>query len=152
VIAHLTTILLVEDNPRDAELTMTALAEHNLANHVTLVRDGAEALDFMYRRGAFAGRPNGHPILVLLDLKLPIVDGLVVLRQIKSDAQMRLIPVVILTSSAEECDLVKSYQLGVNAYVVKPVNFHEFVDAVRELGMFWGLINKYPPGAKSIET
>jgi two-component system response regulator len=140
-------ILLVEDSPRDAELALDALATNHLANEVFHVRDGADALDYLYRRGQFAGRPNGEPAMVLLDLKMPKVDGLEVLRQIKGDPALKMIPVVVMTSSREEQDLLNSYQLGVNAYVVKPVQFHEFVDAVRQVGGFWGVLNEPPPGS-----
>ena len=143
-------ILLVEDDPKDVELTLTALEEYNLANEVVLARDGEEALDYLYRRGEFATRSNGNPAVLLLDLKLPKVNGLEVLQQLKSDERLRLIPVVVLTSSHEEKDMVTSYRLGVNAYVVKPVNFHDFVNAIRELGIFWAIINEPPPG--SIKT
>ncbi len=139
-------ILLVEDNPNDAELTLTALAKHNLANDVTWVHDGEEALDFLYCRGKHAGESCNNLAVVLLDLKLPKVDGLEVLRTIKSDDRLRSIPVVVLTSSREERDLVESYRLGVNAYVVKPVDFAEFMNAVKELGVFWALVNEPPPG------
>jgi CheY-like chemotaxis protein len=138
-------ILLVEDNANDAELTMEALAEHKLANEVDLVRDGVEALDYLYRRGNFAGREDGNLAVILLDLKLPKVDGLEVLRQIKADETLKLIPVVVLTSSREEKDVIESYRLGVNAYVVKPVDFSEFINAVKELGFFWAIINEPPP-------
>lgn len=138
-------ILLVEDNPNDAELTLEALSRHNLANDVTWVHDGAEALDYMYCRGKFEGGSCNELVVILLDLKLPKVDGLEVLRTIKSDERLRIIPVVVLTSSREEKDLVESYKLGVNAYVVKPVNFSDFINAVRELGVFWALINEPPP-------
>ena len=144
-------ILLVEDNPNDVELTLEGLSEYNLANDVQVVRDGEEALDYLYYRGKFAGRINNNPIVVLLDLKLPKIDGIEVLRQIKSDEKLRLIPVVILTSSNEESDKVKSYKLGVNAYVVKPINFHEFTDAIRELGIFWAIINEPPPGSARLK-
>jgi CheY-like chemotaxis protein len=140
-------ILLVEDDPRDVELTLTALEDHKLANEVTVVRDGQEALDYLYRRGQFATRPNENPAVILLDLKLPKVDGLEVLKQIKSDEQLKTIPVVVLTSSQEEQDMLRSYKLGVNAYVVKPVDFHDFITAVKELGMFWAIINQPPPGS-----
>jgi CheY-like chemotaxis protein len=143
----LTRLLLVEDSPRDAELILDALEGHQLANEVVHVRDGAEALDYLYRRGQFAGRPDGQPALVLLDLKLPKVDGLEVLRQIKGDAALRMIPVVMMTSSREEQDLLKSYQLGVNAYVVKPMKFQDFVEAVKQVGVFWAVINEVPPGS-----
>ncbi|MHC1728851.1 MAG: response regulator [Syntrophobacteraceae bacterium] len=138
-------ILLVEDDPKDIELTLHALDDHNLANEIVVARDGVEALDFLYRRGAFAERPEGNPIVVLLDLKMPRLDGIEVLRQLKSDEQMRLIPIVILTSSRESRDLEECYRLGVNAYVVKPVLFTEFFEAARKIGVFWALINEPPP-------
>ncbi|MBV9386722.1 MAG: response regulator [Chroococcidiopsidaceae cyanobacterium CP_BM_ER_R8_30] len=138
-------ILLVEDSPNDIELTLAALEENHLANEVVVVRDGEEALDYLYQRGVFRLRMVGTPVVVLLDLKLPKVDGLEVLAQLKSDPAMRVIPVVVLTSSREEQDIVRSYNLGVNAYVVKPVNFQEFVNAIRELGLFWAVINQPPP-------
>jgi len=143
-------ILLVEDDPKDVELTLTALEEYHLANEVVVAGDGEEALDYLYRRGSFATRSNDNPAVLLLDLKLPKVDGLEVLQQIKSDENLKIIPVVVLTSSHEEKDMVASYRLGVNAYVVKPVDFHEFVNAIRELGVFWAIINQPPPG--SIKT
>lgn len=139
-------ILLAEDNRNDIELTLAALAEHNLANEVVVVNDGAEALDYLYRRNAYRDRAPGHPAVILLDLKMPKVDGLEVLRTLKSDPELRKIPVVILTSSREENDLLQSYELGVNAYVVKPVAFQQFVDAVKNLGMFWAIINEPPHG------
>jgi CheY-like chemotaxis protein len=139
-------ILLVEDSANDIELTLGALEENHLANEVVVVRDGAEALDFLYKRGVFKLRKNGNPAVVLLDLKLPRVDGLEVLKQLKEDPDLRAVPVVMLTSSREERDLVRSYNLGVNAYVVKPVDFQEFVTALRELGLFWAVINQPPPG------
>ena len=140
-------ILMVEDDPRDVDLTLTALGEYNLTNEVLVTHDGAEALDYLYCRGNFQARASGNPAVLLLDLKLPKVDGLEVLRQIKADENLRMIPVVVLTSSREERDMVESYKLGVNAYVVKPVDFHEFVNAVKELGMFWAIINEPPPGS-----
>ncbi len=140
-------ILLAEDNPKDVELTLTALEEHHLANEVFVVNDGAEALDYLYRRGKFKLRATEHPAVILLDLKMPKVDGLEVLRTIKTDEWLKTIPVVMLTSSREEQDLVNSYNLGVNAYVVKPVNFQDFIEAVRNLGAFWALINEPPPGS-----
>jgi CheY-like chemotaxis protein len=140
-------ILLVEDDPKDVELTLTALEEYKLANEVVVARDGEEALDYLYRRGNFEGRSTDNPAVLLLDLKLPKIDGLEVLQQIKADAKLKLIPVVVLTSSHEERDMVTSYKLGVNAYVVKPVDFHEFVNAVKELGIFWALVNEPPPGS-----
>jgi CheY-like chemotaxis protein len=140
-------ILMVEDDPRDVELTLTALEEHNLANEVIVARDGTEALDYLYSRGQYAGRSSDNPAVILLDLKLPKVTGVEVLQQIRSDDRLRMIPVVVLTSSHEEKDMLASYELGVNAYVVKPVDFHEFVNAVKELGMFWAIINQPPPGS-----
>jgi CheY-like chemotaxis protein len=140
-------ILMVEDDPKDVELTMTALEGYNLANEVIVTRDGEEALDYLYRRGKYTTRSSDHPAVILLDLKLPKIDGLEVLRQVKSDDNLKMIPVVVLTSSHEEKDLVSSYKLGVNAYVVKPVDFHEFVNAIKELGVFWAIINAAPPGS-----
>jgi len=140
-------ILIVEDDPRDLELTLMALGEYNLANEVVVTRDGQEALDYLYCRGQFDTRSNDNPAVMLLDLKLPKVDGLEVLQQIKSDERLKLIPVVVLTSSQEEKDMMRSYKLGVNAYVVKPVDFHEFVNAVKELGVFWAVVNQPPPGS-----
>jgi len=140
-------ILLVEDDPKDIELTLDALSEHNLANKIVVARDGVEALDYLYRRGAFAQRPEGNPVVILLDIKMPRLDGLQVLKQLKADEQMQIIPIVILTSSRESRDLEECYQLGVNAYVVKPVRFTEFVNAVKEIGVFWALINEPPPGS-----
>ena len=140
-------ILLVEDDPKDVELTLTALEEYNLANEVVVARDGEEALDYLYCRGSFAGRPDQNPAVLLLDLKLPKLDGLEVLQQVKSDGNLKMIPVVVLTSSREEKDMVASYEMGVNAYVVKPVDFHEFVNAIKELGIFWAIINEPPPGS-----
>ena len=139
-------ILLVEDDPRDVELTMTALEEYNLTNEVVVVHDGEEALDYLYCRGKFESRINQNPAVMLLDLKLPKVDDLEVLEKVKSDEKLRMIPVVVLTSSREERDMVASYKLGVNAYVVKPVDFHEFVNAIKELGVFCAIINEPPPG------
>jgi CheY-like chemotaxis protein len=138
-------ILLVEDSLNDVELVLAALKKNNFANPVTVARDGDEALDFLRRRAKFEARPEGLPIVVLLDLKMPKKDGLEVLRDIKTDPELKMIPVVMLTSSREEADLVKSYQLGVNAYVVKPVGFEQFVDAIRRTGMFWAVINEPPP-------
>ena len=140
-------ILIAEDNEADLELTLTALAEHKLVNEVVVVRDGVEALDFLYRRGPFADRPPGNPAVVLLDLKMPRVDGIDVLRQVKQDPALRSIPIVMLTSSREESDLVDSYRLGANAYVVKPVDFAHFVEAVQQVGIFWALVNEPPPGS-----
>ena len=140
-------ILMVEDDPKDVELTLMALEEYNLVNEVVVLGDGAEALDYLYCRGNFTDRTSENPAVLLLDLKLPKVDGLEVLQQIKSDEKLRMIPVVVLTSSREERDMVASYKLGVNAYVVKPVDFHEFVNAIKELGVFWAVINEPPPGS-----
>jgi DNA-binding response OmpR family regulator len=140
-------ILIVEDDPNDVELTLTALEEYNFANEVVVTRDGEEALDYLFCRGNFKTRSNENPAVLLLDLKLPKRNGLEVLQQIKSDENLKMIPVVVLTSSHEERDVVASYKLGVNAYVVKPVDFHEFVNAVKELGVFWAVINEPPPGS-----
>jgi CheY-like chemotaxis protein len=140
-------ILLVEDDPKDVELTLTALDEYHLANEVVVASDGEQALDYLCCRGRYAQRERQNPAVLLLDLKLPKVDGLEVLKQVKSDDQLKLIPVVVLTSSREEKDMVASYELGVNAYVVKPVDFHQFVNAIKELGAFWAVINEPPPGS-----
>jgi DNA-binding response OmpR family regulator len=140
-------ILVVEDDPRDVELTLTALDEYKLANEVVVARDGTEALDYLYCREKFASRPPENPAVILLDLKLPKVNGLEVLQAIRAEDRLKMIPVVVLTSSHEERDMMASYKLGVNAYVVKPVDFHEFVNAVKELGMFWAVINQPPPGS-----
>src|ERR1700674_3498507 len=140
-------ILMFEDDPKDVELTLTALDEYKLANEVVVTRDGEEALDYLYCRGNFKTRSNDNPAVLLLDLKLPKLDGLEVLQQIKSDENLKMIPVVVLTSSHEEKDVVASYKLGVNAYVVKPVDFHQFVEAIKELGVFWAVINEPPPGS-----
>src|SRR5580765_8535900 len=140
-------ILLVEDDPKDTELTMTALEEYNLSNEVVVASDGEEALDYLYYRGKFQRRSGENPAVMLLDLKLPKIDGLEVLQRVKADANLKMIPVVVLTSSREERDMLSSYKLGVNAYVVKPVDFHEFVNAIKELGVFWAIINEPPPGS-----
>jgi CheY-like chemotaxis protein len=140
-------ILIVEDDPNDVELSLTALADYNLANEVVVARDGQQALDYLYCRGEFTSRPVENPAVMLLDLKLPKIGGLEVLQQVKSDERLKTIPVVVLTSSNEEKDMMRSYSLGVNAYVVKPVDFHEFVNAVKELGVFWAVINEPPPGS-----
>jgi CheY-like chemotaxis protein len=140
-------ILLVEDNPKDLELTLLALEKSNLANEVVTVRDGVEALDYLFRRGDHAGRAEGNPAVILLDLKLPRVDGLQVLETIKKDDVLRSVPVVMLTASREEKDLVRSYSLGANAYVVKPVAFKDFLDAIQDLGVFWAVLNEPPPGS-----
>ena len=138
-------ILLVEDSPNDVELTLTALEKNRIANGVDVVTDGAAALEYLFRRGGHADRAEPDPVVVLLDLKLPKVDGLEVLQAIRADERLRALPVVMLTSSREERDIVRSYGLGVNAYVVKPVDFHEFTSAIRDLGLFWAVINQPPP-------
>ena len=140
-------ILLVEDDPYDVELTLSALAENHLTNEVVVVRDGVEALDYLYRRGAYESRVAGNPVVMLLDLKLPKVDGLEVLERVKSNPNLKTTPVVMLTSSHEGQDLARSYNLGTNAYVVKPVDFTDFVEAIRELGLFWAVVNQPPPGS-----
>lgn len=137
-------ILLVEDDPKDVELTLTALEEYNLVNEIVVTRDGVEALDYLYHRGKFEKRSGGYPVVVLLDLKMPRLDGVQVLQQLKADERLRLIPVVILTSSRESRDLEECYKLGVNAYVVKPVRFSEFIEAIKQIGVFWVLINETP--------
>lgn len=139
-------ILIVEDDPKDLELTLLALEEYHVGNEIVIAHDGAEALDYLYRRGKFKDVSRGNPVMVLLDLKLPKVSGLDVLRQIRADEKLKTIPVVILTSSREEKDVVEGYRLGINAYVVKPVDFHEFVDAIKQLGAFWLFVNEPPPG------
>lgn len=138
-------ILLVEDSPNDIELTLEALKENNLANSVDVARDGEEALDYLFRRGKFAGRPEGNPAVILLDIKLPKINGLEVLKRLKEEKNLRQIPVVILSSSREEQDLIEGYRLGVNAYVVKPVDFEKFISAVKTLGLFWAILNEPPP-------
>jgi CheY-like chemotaxis protein len=145
--AMLGRILLVEDDPRDVELTLTALDDYKLANEVVVARDGQQALDYLRCQGEYSARVQENPAVLLLDLKLPKVDGLEVLKEIRADERLKLIPVVVLTSSQEEKDMIRSYTLGVNAYVVKPVDFHEFINAVKELGVFWALINEPPPGS-----
>ena len=145
MIGELKRVLLAEDSAHDVELTLEALAQHNLANEVIVTRDGAEAWDYLTCRGRFAGRPVGNPAVVLLDLKMPKMDGLEVLRLMRANPALRSIPVVMLTSSREESAVVKSYELGVNAYVVKPVAFEEFMNAVRNLGLFWAVLNQPPP-------
>ena len=145
----LKSILLVDDDLNDIELAVEALKRNNVTNHIVTSRHGGEALDYLFRRGTFADREEEDPIFILLDLKMPKVDGLEVLRQIKGDERMKLIPVVMLTSSREESDLVKTYRLGVNAYVVKPVEFSQFVDAIRQVGLFWAMINEPPPLASA---
>ncbi len=143
-------ILFVEDNLNDIELTLSALSENGLANEVVVVHDGAAALDYLHRRGEYAQRPVGLPVVVLLDIKLPKVDGIEVLRQMRADEVLRIVPVVMLSSSNEQSDLLRSYALGTSAYVVKPVDFFDFVVTVKQLGLFWGLINEPPPGIQRI--
>jgi CheY-like chemotaxis protein len=140
-------ILPVEDSGNDVELILNSLAENHLANEVVVVRDGEEALDYLYRRGVFRLRTGGNPVVMLLDLKLPKLDGMEVLARLKADLNLRLIPVVVLTSSREELDITRCYQLGVNAYVVKPIDFHEFVDVIKQVGLFWAVVNQPPPGS-----
>jgi CheY-like chemotaxis protein len=144
-VADLKPILLVEDNPNDIELTLAALERSQLANEIVICRDGAEALDYLYRRGAHEGVEARDPAVVLLDLKLPKVDGLEVLAAVKGDPRLRVVPIVMLTSSREESDLVRSYELGVNAFVVKPVGFNDFFAAIQDLGIFWAVLNEPPP-------
>jgi CheY-like chemotaxis protein len=143
-------ILFVEDNVNDIELTLTALEENALANEVVVVHDGEEALDYLYQRNKYAERPAGLPVVVLLDVKLPKVDGLEVLKQMRADPKLRVVPVVMLSSSREEKDLLLSYALGTSAYVVKPVDFFEFAETIKQLGLFWGIINEPPPGIERI--
>ena len=138
-------ILLVEDNPNDVELTVSALKTNNVANEVVVTRHGGEGLDYLFCRGKYENRPPEMPAVVLLDLKMPKVDGLEVLQIVKSEPSLKTLPIVMLTSSREEADLVKSYHLGVNAYVVKPVGFEDFTEAIRQLGIFWAVLNEPPP-------
>ena len=140
-------VLLAEDSAKDVELTLEALEEHRLANEVVVARDGAEAWDYLTCRGKFAARPPGNPAVVLLDLKMPKMDGLEVLKCMRADERLKAVPVVMLTSSKEERDVVKSYELGVNAYVVKPVAFADFISAIKNLGLFWAVVNQPPPGS-----
>ena len=144
---ELRSILLAEDNPHDVELTLAGLSGLNLANEIVVARDGVEALDYLHCRGKYAARNDGNPVVVLLDLKMPKIDGLEVLREIKSNQKFMSIPVVMITSSAEEKDLARSYDLGVNAYVVKPVTYRDFISAVRQVGAFWAVVNEPPPEA-----
>lgn len=143
---YLRTILLAEDNPQEVELTLEALSDYNLANQVEVVKDGVEAMEYLRCQGKFQIRQKGNPAVILLDIKMPRMDGIEVLRAIRNDQELKLIPVVMLTSSREEKDLLKSYEQGVNAYVVKPVEFKKFIDAVRKIGVFWALLNELPPG------
>jgi CheY-like chemotaxis protein len=139
------TILFAEDNPRDVELTLEALGDHNLANNVFVVRDGVETMEYLRREGKYKQRKPGNPAVLLLDIKMPRMDGIEVLRTIRKDNELKMLPIVMLTSSREEQDLIKSYELGVNAYVVKPVDFKEFIEAVKQVGIFWAVINEVPP-------
>jgi CheY-like chemotaxis protein len=143
--SELQTILLAEDNPKDVELILEALEEHNLANHVSVVRDGVDAMAYLRCEGEFKNRKPGSPAVVLLDIKMPRMDGIEVLQAIRSDPVLKIIPVVMLTSSREEPDLKRSYELGANAYVVKPVDFQDFIDAVKQVGVFWAVVNERPP-------
>jgi CheY-like chemotaxis protein len=143
--SDLRTILLVEDNPNDIELTLAALSEYSLVNGITVVNDGVEALEYLRFEGKFKNRKAGNPAVILLDIKMPRMDGIEVLEAIRNDSDLKIIPVVMLTSSREEPDLKKCYELGVNAYVVKPVDFKDFMDAVKQLGVFWALLNELPP-------
>ena len=142
---NLRTILLAEDNPKDVELTLEALSEHNLANHVVVVKDGVEAMEYLRYEGNYKLRNQGNPAVLLLDIKMPRMNGIEVLKAVRNDDKLKTIPVVILTSSREESDLIKSYELGVNAYVVKPVNFKDFIEAIKQIGIFWALLNELPP-------
>ncbi|HVU25659.1 MAG TPA: response regulator [Opitutus sp.] len=144
---HLRPVLIAEDNPNDVELILAALQEARLANEIAVAGDGVEALDFLHCRGAHAGRAPVEPAVILLDLKMPRIDGLEVLRQVRADPHLRHIPVVVLTSSREDQDLIRTYHHGVNAYVVKPVEFDEFISAVARLGVFWALLNEPPPAS-----
>jgi CheY-like chemotaxis protein len=142
---ELRTILLAEDNPKDIELTLEALAEHNLANQVVVVKDGVEVMEYLRYQEKYKLRKPGNPAVLLLDIKMPRMDGIEVLRAIRSDSALKTLPVVMLTSSREEQDLIKSYELGVNAYVVKPVDFKDFIEAVKHIGVFWAVVNELPP-------
>jgi len=141
---ELKTILLAEDNPQDVELTIEALSEHNLANNVVSVKDGVEVMEYLNYEGRFKKRKKGNPAVLLLDIKMPRMNGIEVLETIRGNEKMKTIPVVMLTSSREEPDLKKCYELGVNAYVVKPVNFKDFLEAVKQIGIFWAILNEYP--------
>ena len=143
--AKIRTILLAEDNPKDVELTLEAMADNNLANQVVVVKDGVEVLEYLRSEGAYKLRKAGNPAVILLDIKMPRMDGIEVLRIIRSDTALKKIPVVVLTSSSEEQDLITTYELGVNAYIVKPVDFKQFIDAVKQIGSFWAVLNELPP-------
>jgi CheY-like chemotaxis protein len=149
MMVEIRTILFAEDNPRDVELTLEALGDHNLANNVKVVRDGVETMEYLRREGKYKQRKTGNPAVLLLDIKMPRMDGIEVLRTIRKDNELKMLPVVMLTSSREEQDLITSYELGVNAYVVKPVDFKDFIEAVRQVGVFWAVINEVPPKSKS---
>lgn len=144
----LRTILLAEDNPKDIELTIEAMKENNLANLVEVVHDGVETLEYLRREGKYSDRKPGNPAVLLLDLKMPKMDGIEVLQSIRSDPKLKMLPVVVLTSSREEQDLIRTYELGINAYVVKPVGFKEFIEAVKQIGIFWAILNELPPEVK----
>jgi CheY-like chemotaxis protein len=146
--SDLRTILLAEDNPKDVELTLEALSEHNLANQVVVAKDGVEAMEYLRCTGKYKLRSQGNPAVVLLDIKMPRMDGIETLQAIRNDPALKMLPVVMLTSSREQQDLIKSYKLGVNAYVVKPVDFKEFIEAVKQVGVFWAVINEVPPVCK----
>jgi CheY-like chemotaxis protein len=148
MMVEIRTILFAEDNPKDVELTLEALGDHNLANNVIVVRDGVETLEYLRREGKYSQRKPGNPAVLLLDIKMPRMDGIEVLKAIRSDKTLHPLPVVMLTSSREEQDVIKSYELGVNAYVVKPVDFKEFIEAVKQVGVFWAVINEIPSGNK----
>jgi CheY-like chemotaxis protein len=148
MMVEIRTILFAEDNPRDVELTLEALGDHNLANNVVVVRDGVETIEYLRCEGKYKQRKPGNPAVLLLDIKMPRMDGIEVLRTIRNDNELKMLPVVMLTSSREEQDLIKSYELGVNAYVVKPVDFKEFIEAVKQVGVFWAVINEVPAGSK----
>ena len=148
MMVEIRTILFAEDNPKDVELTLEALGDHNLANNVVVVRDGVETLEYLRCEGKYKQRISGNPAVLLLDIKMPRMDGLEVLKAIRGDDKLKTLPVVMLTSSREEQDMVRSYALGVNAYVVKPVDFKEFIEAVKQVGVFWAVINEVPPGSK----
>ena len=139
------TILIVDDSRNDIELAIAALSEKNLANEVVVAEDGVEALDFLYKRGKFSGYKSGNPVVILLDIKMPLMNGIEVLKHIRQDPKFKLIPVIMVTSSAEEKDLVESYKLGANSYVVKPVDIVQFIDAIKVLGQYWAVINQPPP-------
>ena len=145
MMVEIRTILFAEDNPMDVELTLEALADHNLANNVIVVRDGVETLEYLRCEGKYKLRKPGNPAVLLLDIKMPRMDGIEVLKTIRGDDKLKTLPVVMLTSSREEQDMIRSYALGVNAYVVKPVDFKEFIEAVKQVGVFWAVINEVPP-------